>query len=385
MLLGQFIDHDFLATPVFTLNGSVVGGDLLPQVDGSFISGDGRLGENPGLTFLHTVWTREHNRVAKALARKHYDWDEERLFQEARRIVIGEYQHIIYNEYLPVVLGTQYTCDHGLEPVHGPSFQYSDQVDPTIKTEFSTAAFRFGHSQVHDAFVLRSETGKITETLALENTFFLTNLIEAPGAVAQFARALTDQKPRLVDSTFVPAIHEKLFARGAPFGLDLIALNINRGRDHGLPSYVTVLQNCLRQSLPNSWSALKPFFEPDVLQRLQSVYYSIYDIELFIGGVSEKRKPGALVGEVFQCIIGEQFFNTRYGDRYFYDNGGQPHSFSHKQLREIQKASWARILCDNVKELDKMQPMALWQPCVSYNRRQHCGSHAIPQVKLNVF
>ncbi|XP_037094229.1 peroxidase-like [Pollicipes pollicipes] len=362
----------FVPSPVALIKSS--DGNLLPQVGGRFISGEGRLSENPGLAFMHTIWTREHNRVAAVLAKNHRDWDDERLFQEARRIVNGEYQNVVYNEYLPTVLGFKYTRDHGLDPAFGHSFGYTGQVDPSVTSEFSTAAFRFGHSQVQDLFILRSETGRILKTLAMEDTFFRPDLLTGPGVMAQFARALTRQKPRSVDNTFSASVHEKLFAQGAPSGLDLIALNINRGRDHGLPTYVTALENCLERSLDGEWSSLAPFFDPKVLQSLQSVYDSIYDIDLFIGGVAEKRKPGALVGEVFQCIIGEQFFVTRYGD-----------SLSFRQVREIQQSSWARILCDNIQGLQAVQPLALWQPSVFFNSLRDCNSFAIPRADLSVF
>ncbi|XP_037094232.1 peroxidase-like [Pollicipes pollicipes] len=346
-------------------------GNLLPQVGGRFISGEGRLSENPGLAFMHTIWTREHNRVAAVLAKNHRDWDDERLFQEARRIVNGEYQNVVYNEYLPTVLGFKYTRDHGLDPAFGHSFGYTGSGGP--------------ERYVQDLFILRSETGRILKTLAMEDTFFRPDLLTGPGVMAQFARALTRQKPRSVDNTFSASVHEKLFAQGAPSGLDLIALNINRGRDHGLPTYVTALENCLERSLDGEWSSLAPFFDPKVLQSLQSVYDSIYDIDLFIGGVAEKRKPGALVGEVFQCIIGEQFFVTRYGDRFFHDNGDMPHSLSFRQVREIQQSSWARILCDNIQGLQAVQPLALWQPSVFFNSLRDCNSFAIPRADLSVF
>ncbi|XP_037082996.1 chorion peroxidase-like [Pollicipes pollicipes] len=359
--------------------------NLPPRDSRQFIAGEGRSSENPGLTFLHIVWMREHNRVARALAKSHPNWDDEKLYQEARRIVIGEYQHIVYNEYVPAVVGYRYARQHGLDPERGYSFNYQEQLDPRITSEFSTAAFRFGHSQVQDAFILESETGRLLKTLNMADAFFKDNLLLEPGAVAQMARSLTRQKPRSVDRTVSPAVHEHLFQTPRDAGIDLLALNINRGRDHGLPTYINVLENCLERKIGDGWEGLKKFFEPAVLERLQSVYSSPYDIDLYIGGLTEKSKLGAVVGETFQCIIGQQFFTLRYADRFFFDHAEQPHSFTEEQVKQIQRASWARILCDNVEDLERVQPLALRQPSTFANGLASCNSFAIPSVNLSIF
>ena len=57
---------------------------------------------------LHTVWMREHNRVAGELAKAQPEWDDETLYQEARRVVVAQMQHITYNEWLPIILGAKY-------------------------------------------------------------------------------------------------------------------------------------------------------------------------------------------------------------------------------------------------------------------------------------
>ena len=70
-----------------------------------YVSGDPRAQENPPLAVIHTLFLREHNRIARELGKINQQWDDETIFQEARRIVIAEIQHITYTEYLPILLG----------------------------------------------------------------------------------------------------------------------------------------------------------------------------------------------------------------------------------------------------------------------------------------
>ena len=68
----------------------------------------------------------------------------------------------------------------------------------------------------------------------------------------------------------------------------------------------------------------------------QRLYDTPEDLELFSAGISENPAPGALLGPTLTCIIGRQFHNVRKGDRFWYENGGWPSSFTAEQLKEIR-------------------------------------------------
>ncbi|KAJ8944655.1 hypothetical protein NQ314_009417 [Rhamnusium bicolor] len=119
-----------------------------------FQSGDGRVSEQPGLTALHTVWVRFHNKVATVLSKFNPHWSDEKIFQETRKIAYSLIQHITYREFLPIVLGPEVMQLFELNLVRkGYYDQYDSKVNPAIANSFSTAAYRFGHSMVQNSFV----------------------------------------------------------------------------------------------------------------------------------------------------------------------------------------------------------------------------------------
>ena len=110
-----------------------------PFVSKWFISGDARANENPCLTSLHTLFTREHNRICAELLSQHPGWSDETLYQEARRRVSAEIQAITYEEWLPQ-MGLQLPAYQG----------YESEVNPQIMNVFSGAAFRYGHTTINN-------------------------------------------------------------------------------------------------------------------------------------------------------------------------------------------------------------------------------------------
>ena len=98
---------------------------------------------------MHTIWMREHNRIASDLRKLNPSWDDEKLYQEARRITVAQYQHIVYKEWLPLVLGADYMAELEILPLtYGYNNKYDASVNPAILNSFASAAFRFGHSLI---------------------------------------------------------------------------------------------------------------------------------------------------------------------------------------------------------------------------------------------
>ena len=132
---------------------------------------------------MHTIWVREHNRIAKKLQANNPGWDDEKIFQETRRIVIAEYQHIIYNEWLPLVVGQKQISAFGLRPRStGYSSSYLDSFDPRVTNEFAAAAFRIGHTMVPDVIRLfNANTRRAREEMNLSQFFNNPSIVRDQG------------------------------------------------------------------------------------------------------------------------------------------------------------------------------------------------------------
>lgn len=116
-----------------------------------YLTGDGRVNQNPGLTILQITLLREHNRLADVLGHINSHWDDETLFQEARRINIAQYQNIVYYEWLPIFLGTDNMLKNRLIYKTTPGSyvnDYDSSIDPSVINSHATAAFRYFHTQI---------------------------------------------------------------------------------------------------------------------------------------------------------------------------------------------------------------------------------------------
>uniref|UniRef100_A0A8C5XBT8 Peroxidasin n=1 Tax=Microcebus murinus TaxID=30608 RepID=A0A8C5XBT8_MICMU len=298
-----------------------------------FLAGDHRANEQLGLTSMHTLWFREHNRIAAELLALNPHWDGDTIYHETRKIVGAEVQHITYQHWLPKVLG-----EVGMKML-GEYRGYDPGVNAGIFNAFATAAFRFGHTLVNPVLHRLDENFQPIPQgpLPLHKAFFSPFRIVNEGGIDPLLRGLfgVAGKMRVPSQLLNTELTERLFSMAHTVALDLAAINIQRGRDHGIPPYHDYrVYSCLRGS-----------------GRPASLYGSTLNIDLFPALMVEDLVPGSRLGPTLMCLLSAQFRRLRDGDRLWYENPGV---FSPAQLTQIKQTSLARILCDNADNITRV-------------------------------
>jgi peroxidase len=295
-----------------------------------FLAGDVRANENVELTALQTLFVREHNRLADGLAARHRFWSDEQIYQEARRLVIGELQAITYNEFLPALLG-----DGALAPYTG----YDSAVNPGIANEFSTAGYRLGHSMLGNSVRFMDNTGNaMHDDVALRGTFFNPELLEETG-IDSILKFLASDHAQEIDNQVVDEVRNFLFGPPGAGGFDLAALNLQRGRDHGLADYNSAR---LAYGLVPVTSFAEITSDELLQQALADAYGDVNNIDLWAGGLAEDHLNGASVGPLFGAILVDQFERLRDGDRFWYER-----DLSGQALRQVRSTTLADVISRN--------------------------------------
>jgi peroxidase len=330
-------------------------GDLLPlntaglanandahrvSADQLFLGGDVRANENVELTAMQTLFLREHNRVADQIQKANPGLSDEEIYQRARAWVIGEIQVITYKQWLPALLGS-----NALAPYRG----YNPNVNPGIANEFSTAAFRL-HTTINDdveffdnngrpiSFSYVNENGQTVNVdgeVSLSDAFFNPNLFKFSGVDGMLKYAAST-KAEEMDTQLVDSLRNFLFGQPGQGGLDLAALNVQRGRDHGLADYNTTRA---AYGLPRVRSFAEITSDVELQQSLKQTYGDVNHIDLWVGTTAEDHVAGSSTGPLMRRILADQFMRLRDGDRFWYQR-----VFSGQQLAQLEQTTLADVI-----------------------------------------
>lgn len=325
-------------------------GDLLPfntaglpnaGGDGAelFLAGDVRANEQVGLAAVHVLFVREHNRLADEIRADDPTLPGEEVYQQARRYVGALMQAITYNEFLPALLGPD-----ALAPYQG----YDSSADPSIANVFSTAVYRFGHSALSATLLRLDASGSPIDAgnLGLRDAFFRPDRLVQEGGIEPLFRGLAAQSCSAIDTELVDDVRDFLFGPPGAGGFDLASLNLQRGRDHGLPRYNEVraaLGLARRQSFEDVST------DPEMRDRLSSVFERIDDVDVWVGALAEDAVNGGHLGELAFVVVARQFEALRDGDRFWYTR-----HLSEDEIAEIDATTLADVIRRNTSIGDEL-------------------------------
>jgi peroxidase len=343
------------------------------STDQLFAAGDRRANENIELTALQTLFLRNHNKIASELAQQDPSLTDEQLYQEARKLNIAEYQNIVYNEWIPAVYGakamTKYTG-------------YNPNVNASIATEFSTVAFRFGHSMVSGGIERQDNTGQdVAPSVPLSLDFFDPNLLSSTGAtdpltglpstdIGAVLKGEADGNGQAMDLMAINDIRNLLFGNGGFGGEDLMARDVQRDRDNGIPDYNTLRVDL---GLPAVTSFADITSNVQVQQELAAAYPGgVNTIDAFEGGLAEDHVAGSDVGQLFQAIMVNQFERLRDGDRFFYLN----ETFTKSEMKILQSGNTlAKTIEGNTDITNLQSDVMLFRASISGTVQAGHGPH----------
>lgn len=350
-----------------------------------FRSGDLRTNQHVQLVALHTIHARQHNRLALALGQLNPHWTNNRIYHEARHIHIAIVQHILLNEYLPAVLGSKLCKVYNLSesPLGSYWDHYDPSINPGISQAFAAAAFRHGHTRVPSMVYRFSVFHQPLRAYALRDLYRQPWPLYEAGALDQFLVGMVDTPSQSFDPFLSLEVSGHLLKMpNERVGLDLAAINIQRGRDQGLAGYNAYREWCgLKRA--STFDDLLRDINSQSVEAMSYLYESVDDIDLFSGGLSEYPLAGAQVGPTFACIIGRQFEVLRSGDRFWYESSTGPHAFTLPQLDSIKQISLARLICINSDAISTIQEMALQQAHPILNPIQPCAS--LPDLDISLW
>ncbi|XP_026739290.1 peroxidase-like [Trichoplusia ni] len=312
----------------------------------------------PGM-FLTTMWFfREHNRIARRLFKINPCWDDEKLFQTARKINIAQWQYIFYYELMPEILGRKNALEKGIiYQTHGYVNDFDPHQEPGVIREYivGTRWFHTYQPGPLDMYSKGEYQGSISAPLLnLRSGYLANNNSEAQLTEGCYVQP-ADNFP---DYVLAPDLVERVIP--LLLASDVTATDFMRGRDAGFPPYNDYRKFCGMKPA-KKWEDLYDTIDKDKVEILSRIYDEVDDLELMVAIYVERFMPGAFLGPTLYCIMVHNLLLWRQSDKFFFEHGGFPAALTIPQLNEIRQTSIARVLCDSGDDVKYIQPAAFFR------------------------
>ncbi|MEA2692726.1 MAG: hypothetical protein QOJ16_2113 [Acidobacteriota bacterium] len=303
-----------------------------------FVCGDHfpRCNETPGLTMIHTLFVREHNRKVAEYAAQDPTLTDEELFQLGRRWVTSLIQSIAVNEFVPTLTGQKMAKYDG----HKPS------VNGRIALEFEQSLYRVGHTLLPRSlqrFAAADGRNPLTPLNLGASLFQAPALYKTSADVDAVVRGFLRQPHEKVDCIVADGVRNTLVIdEPGSFGtvFDLPTINIMRGRELGLPTYNEARVGF---GLPRV-TRYSQAFDVKATRRLSSIYANPDQIDLFAGGICERAAfPGlGHTGPLITAVIHRQIRDLRAADRFWYQN-----ILTKDEIKEVESYKLSDVILNN--------------------------------------
>ncbi|CAN8063875.1 unnamed protein product [Agarophyton chilense] len=306
VFFGQFIDHDFALSPLSDVEMDIEVPENDPDLNVDHLrferSSRGLTSAGNNLPFNTGGFA---NSPSTLLEDAFPNMTSGSMYETARAINIAQYQKIIYEEWLPAILGRSLPRYIG----------YKENINPTISVELTTAGFRVGHTMVGNGVSRIDSSGKILPIITMEDMFFRDSNLSGED-IENFIRGAAGTRAQEVDTMVVDALRNFLFSSiPEEPGFDLIALNIQRGRDHNVPRF-NELRRFFLGAAADSFSQITS--DSAVQQKLQDAYGSVDNVEAWPGLMAEDKQGAVGLGRTNAELWRREFTRLRDGDRFFY-------------------------------------------------------------------
>ena len=266
---------------------------------------------------------------------------------------------------------------------------YNPNVNASIANEFSTVAFRFGHSLLSGNVERQGNNGQaVAADVPLAEDFFDPTILNGEGQpsttdpvtglastdIGAVLKGDADGDAQAEDTQVINEVRDELFNEVVPgvgYGQDLISLDVQRGRVNGIGSYNEVRESL---GLPAVTSFSQITSNVTVQKELQEAYGNVNNIDAFEGGLAEDPVAGSDVGPLFQAIMVNQFTRLRDGDRFFYLN----ESFTpQEQALFNQGNTLTKVIEANTNITNLQSDAFIFQASIGGTVSMNAGKHTI--------